>query len=64
VVIGVGVALMISDIMTGLLFGIEPADPMNLAIMTLLLFGVATAACYLPTLHAIRIDPLDTLRSE
>ncbi len=54
--IGVGIA------MSGLLFEVGSIDPVTLAGVVLLLFGIAFGASYLPARRASRIDPLVALR--
>jgi putative ABC transport system permease protein len=62
--IGVVAALIVARLMTGLLFGVEPTDPVTLAAVAVLLSGVAIAACWLPAHRATRIAPVEALRSE
>jgi predicted permease len=63
---GVGLAggLILSRLMTGLLFGVSPADPLTFAAVTLLLTLVALAACYIPARRAMCVDALTALRHE
>ena len=49
--------------MTGLLFGVAPANPLVLGGTALMLFVVAMAACLLPSRRAARIAPLEALRA-
>jgi putative ABC transport system permease protein len=48
----------------GLLYGIEPTDPVAYAGATLVLAAMAFIAAYLPARRASRIDPLAALRHE
>jgi putative ABC transport system permease protein len=62
--LGIAIALSGTQLMQGLLFGIEPSDPWTLSGVTLLLLVVAAAACYGPARRATSVDPLTALRSE
>jgi putative ABC transport system permease protein len=57
-------ALIVSHLMTGLLYGVSPTDLSTFAGVTLVLFTVALAASYIPALRAMRLDPIATLHSE
>ncbi len=68
VVIGLAVGLLaalgITRLMTRLLIGISPSDPLTYAAVALLLSGVALLACWLPARRATRVDPSVALRYE
>ena len=50
--------------MSSLLYGVTPSDPMTFGLVALVLAIVSLVACYIPARHAIRVDPLVTLRWE
>jgi len=62
--IGLIRALALGRVMSGLLFGVTPADPIALASAAALVTAVAFGACYVPARRAMRIDPIVALRNE
>ena len=64
--LGVGLigALVLGQLMAGLLFGVSAMDPVALLGVTILLLAVTLLACYLPARRAARIDPMVALRQE
>jgi predicted permease len=62
--IGVPGALLLSRFLTGLLYGVTPADPPVLGFAVSCLFLVAIAAAAVPAWRAARVDPLVALRHE
>ena len=64
VAIGVPAALALARLMSSLLFGIAPGDPLTFVAVTALLLLVAISACYIPARRASRVDPLVALRYE
>ena len=57
-------ALIVSRLMSNLLFGVRPTDPATFLGVALLLLLVALAACYIPARRAVRVDPMLALRHE
>jgi putative ABC transport system permease protein len=57
-------ALATSRVLAGLLFQVQPADPLALSAACLLLGLAALAAAYLPARRATRVDPAIDMRSE
>jgi ABC-type antimicrobial peptide transport system permease subunit len=64
VALGVGGAIWLTRMMTTLLFGVAPGDPLTLAAAAILLLATAAIACYLPARRATTVDPLIVLRTE
>jgi predicted permease len=64
VVIGGLLAAAVGRLMTGVLFGVPPIDPIAMGAAAGLLSLVAVAACYLPARAASRVDPMIALRDQ
>jgi predicted permease len=62
--IGMGVAAALTRLMTSLLFGVSPIDPLTFALMAILLGFAAILASYLPARRASTVDPIETLGAE
>jgi putative ABC transport system permease protein len=63
-VIGLAGALTLAGVLSSLLYGVAPRDPVTLSGVTLLLWVVAMLACYLPARRASRLDATRTLRAD
>ena len=65
---GIIVALPVSWALTqsvrSQLYGIQPTDPLSIAVATLVIAAVAVAAGYIPARRATRVDPMNALRYE
>jgi predicted permease len=64
ITVGVAGALVLSRLLTSLLFGVQPADVMTLAIAIPSIVGVAALASWFPAWRASRLDPIVVLRAE
>jgi putative ABC transport system permease protein len=62
--IGLAAALATTRLLVGLTSGVQPADPLTFAIVTLVLLATALCASYLPARRAARVDPMTALRTE
>jgi putative ABC transport system permease protein len=64
VVAGAISSLLLTPVLSGLLFGVSPRDPVAFAASAVFLAAVALLACYVPARRASRIDPMAALRYE
>src|SRR6185503_7122933 len=64
--LGIGIlgSLAFTRVLSSLLFGVSPRDPVTLAIVAAVLAAVAFIACYVPARRATRVDPVVALRYE
>jgi ABC-type antimicrobial peptide transport system permease subunit len=62
--VGIAGALVLSRLMTSLLYGVAPTDPITFAAVSALLVVVALAASYIPARRAMRVEPMVALRHE
>jgi predicted permease len=64
VMVGVLGALALTRLLSSLLFGVTPTDPVTFAAAPAILLGVAVLACWIPARRAAAIDPVRALRQE
>ena len=57
-------AAWLGHFLSGLVFGIDPSDPVTFVLVSALLTFVAATACYLPARRAAHIDPATALKYE
>jgi predicted permease len=61
---GAAIALPLVRLLSSMLFGVKPTDPLTFAGVALLLIVVGLLACFIPARRASRVDPLVALRYE
>jgi predicted permease len=64
IVVGIVLALEASRLISTLLFGLKPTDPLTIAVAALLMVAAAAFAGYVPARRASRVDPMVALRYE
>ena len=62
--IGLVVSVAVTRLMSALLFGVSPRDPLTFLAVSLLLVLVSLAASFLPAYRATKIDPIQAIRCE
>ena len=60
---GIGMALLVTRWLQGLLFGVRPFDAPTFAVVAVLFGMIVLAACLLPARRAGRVDPMTTIRN-
>jgi putative ABC transport system permease protein len=64
IAVGLGGAAALSQLMSALLFGVGPLDPVTYLVVSAGLTAIALLAGYLPARQASRLDPVVALRSD
>lgn len=64
IVVGMGAAYALTGLLRGMLYEVQPNDPVTLFGIAVILTSVALAASLVPARRAIRVDPAAALRQE
>jgi ABC-type antimicrobial peptide transport system permease subunit len=62
--LGLAGALLLTRVLSNMLFKVSATDPLTFVIVPLMLSAVALLACYIPARRASRVDPLVALKYE
>jgi putative ABC transport system permease protein len=62
--LGLALAAGVSQLVAGVLFEVQPRDPVTFAAVVAVLSGAGLLACYIPARRAARVDPLTAMRAE
>jgi putative ABC transport system permease protein len=63
-VLGIWLAMGLTSLIRGTLYGISPMDPASIAATVILLTMTSLVAGCVPALRAVRVDPMAALRVE
>ncbi len=64
IAIGVPAALALTQLMSSMLFGVKPTDPLTFVLVAFALCSIALLACIIPARRAMKLDPMIALRNE
>jgi predicted permease len=62
--VGLTGAYALGGLLTKLLYGVSPRDGLTFGLVSATLIAVTAVACLIPARRAVRVDPLQALRSE
>jgi ABC-type antimicrobial peptide transport system permease subunit len=60
--LGIVGGLLAGQYLVSLLYGVSSYDPVTIGLVMMVLALAATLACLIPTLRALRINPITALR--
>jgi ABC-type antimicrobial peptide transport system permease subunit len=61
---GIVAALVLTRLMSSLLFGIKPTDPATFVVVSIGFLAAAAVSSYLPARRASTVNPVEALRAE
>jgi predicted permease len=61
---GLLISAVITRLLSGMLYGIQPSDPIAFVATTGILLLASLAACSIPAYRAAQLDPIETLREQ
>ncbi len=64
IAIGIVLSILLTRFMAGMLYGVQPFDPITFAGVSLVLLAVSLIASSAPAFRASRLDPMRTLRNQ
>jgi ABC-type antimicrobial peptide transport system permease subunit len=63
-VLGLVVSASFANVLSNMLYGISPTDPITYSGVVLIVVGLATIAALIPALRAARVEPMQVLRED
>jgi predicted permease len=63
IVVGLALTLVVTQLLSSLLYDVSAIDPLTFSLVVLLLSSIALFACSVPAYKAMKVDPIYALRS-
>ncbi|MBW3554779.1 MAG: ABC transporter permease [Gemmatimonadetes bacterium] len=63
IALGAAIAALVVRVLRGLLFGVEPHDPVTFIGVAVLMATIGLVACWIPAARAARVDPVTAIRA-
>jgi putative ABC transport system permease protein len=60
--IGLGASIVVTRLMSSLLFGVSASDPATFVVVPVVLVIVTIVACFIPARRATRVSPMEALK--
>jgi PadR family transcriptional regulator, regulatory protein PadR len=64
IALGLAGAMAVTRLLASELYGVSPTDALTYFSVTGTMAAITLVACYVPTRHALRVDPLTALRQD
>ncbi|HEX7730714.1 MAG TPA: ABC transporter permease [Terracidiphilus sp.] len=64
IVLGLVLSFVLTHLLASMFYGVSATDPTTAVAVTVLLGGIALAACYVPARRALHIDPVTAIRAQ
>jgi hypothetical protein len=61
-IVGLGASIVVTRLMSSLLFGVSASDPLTFTVVPVLLAVVTMAACFIPARRATHVSPMKALK--
>jgi putative ABC transport system permease protein len=61
-IVGLAASIVVTRLMSSLLFGVSASDPITFVLVPVLLGTVTMAACLIPARRATRVSPVEALK--
>ncbi len=64
IIVGIIGTVLITRVLSAMLFGVSPTDPLTLLVVSVIMLIIAGLASYVPAQRAMAVDPVEALRAD